>query len=323
MTIKDQVKEIFYQNRGNFISGEQIAEKLYVSRNAVWKAVKALQNEGYDIKAVTNKGYLLSQNTDIISKSEILDNISNNFIDFKIETFNSLPSTNTYLKSKEMEYEHGTVIIADEQTSGKGRLGRSFFSPNSTGIYMSILLKPKLEAEKAVLITSMTAVAVCNAIIKICNKDPKIKWVNDIFINERKVCGILTEGVINVETGDIGAIILGIGINVFAPSESIPQDISNILGYISEENKADMRNKLIAEILSNISYYYKNFDELLFLQEYKDRSFVIGKTVKVISGKETYDAKAISIDDNCRLIVEKQNGQTEVLSAGEISIKTN
>ena len=322
MTIKDQIIALFENNKGVYLSGEDIADKLNVTRAAVWKAVKSLQDAGYQIDAVTNKGYCLSSDTDIISVSGIKKYLRQDTEDLVLEVYESVTSTNLVLREKaNAGARQGTVVIAASQTGGRGRLGRSFYSPDDTGIYLSILLRPDQAAGDATLITTAAAVAVCEAIEKISDTVPQIKWVNDVFIDGKKVCGILTEASFGLENGKIEYAVLGIGINVYTPLAGFPDEIKNIVGSVLQKRQSDAKNRLAAEVLNNFFSLYQKIGNREFINEYKRRSFVIGKRITVLSGEKAIPATALDIDENCRLIVQYDDGSTAALYSGEISIK--
>jgi BirA family biotin operon repressor/biotin-[acetyl-CoA-carboxylase] ligase len=323
LDLKEQVLETLENNKGQYVSGNELAEKHYVSRNAVWKAVKALQEEGHRISAVTNKGYCLDTDSDIFSAQSICKYLHDTDYPFRLEVHKTVTSTNTVLKQLAARGEaEGLVVVAEEQTAGKGRLGRSFFSPNGTGVYFSLLLRPKVNAGDATLITTAAAVSVAKAIETVTESKAEIKWVNDVFCGGKKVCGILTEGSFDMESGGLEYAVLGIGINVSRPVNDFPQEISNVATGISDgEASAELRSRLIAETLKCFWAYYKNLPDKSFLQEYKKRSFVLGRDILVLSGNTTKKARAIDLDDECRLIVRYEDGLTETLSSGEVSIR--
>jgi BirA family biotin operon repressor/biotin-[acetyl-CoA-carboxylase] ligase len=227
MAIKQKILEIFELDKGRYISGEELAAKLAVSRTAVWKAVKSLQDDGYAIAAVSNKGYCLSNTTDILSAQSITKYLEEAASNFHIEMYKTVDSTNNKLKELARQgAPEGTVVIAKEQTHGKGRMNRSFHSPAETGIYMSILLRPKFSTADAILITTAAAVAVAQAVEAVAGREAKIKWVNDVFCDGKKICGILTEASVDIESGSLEYAILGIGINVIAPQNGFLDDIT-------------------------------------------------------------------------------------------------
>ena len=197
MSVKDEVLKELENNKGDYISGGQLADNLGVSRNSVWKAIKALEKSGYEINAIPNKGYCLAEKNDILSSYSIKQHLKNPHLD--ISVFSSVTSTNTILKEMaEQGAKEGTVIIAEEQTAGRGRTGKQFYSPKGTGIYISILLRPDIPAEESLFLTTSAAVATARAIEDVSDKRALIKWVNDIYLEDKKTCGILTEGAFNV-----------------------------------------------------------------------------------------------------------------------------
>ena len=233
--------------------------------------------------------------------------------EYPVHFFESTTSTNTVAKELEL---HGTLVIARHQTGGRGRLGRTFASPDDSGIYMSIVLNP--ESANPVLITTAAAVAVCKAIEKICGQNPQIKWVNDIYLNGKKVCGILAEAVSDHKTGQITHIVLGIGIN--CNSAAIPEELADIAGAVEGDYSI---NQLAAEVHNQMMML---MDEPSFIEEYRQRSMVIGKTVSVYKGGYTPDkpgapARVLDIDNAGGLKVIYSDGSRETLSSGEISIR--
>lgn len=325
MSVKDKTLSVLENNKGIYISGEDLAKELFVSRNAIWKAIKSLKNDGYNISSVNNRGYCLSTDTDILSSQSISKylNKDNNY--FNIKVYKTINSTNSAIKELAINGEkEGTVIIAEEQTEGRGRFGRKFHSPKKAGIYMSILLRPQMHSSRAFLITTATAVAIAEAIENISNKKIKIKWVNDIYCDNKKVCGILTEASFDFESGIIDHAVLGIGINVKPPEGGFTEEIKNIATSIFDDKnsvQADIRSRLIAEVLTRFWSYYKNIEDRSFLEEYKSRSLLINKEINVLSKNSSEKAVAIEIDDECRLKVKMEDGSIRLLSSGEVSIR--
>ncbi|MBS7114329.1 MAG: biotin--[acetyl-CoA-carboxylase] ligase [Ruminococcus sp.] len=324
MAIKDKVLELLDDNKGKYLSGEQLADTLGCTRGAVWKAVKALQENGYPISAVTNKGYSLDENTDILSLAGIKKYLDPDRQGLEIEVYKEVSSTNLVLKDYANQgVPEGRIVIAGMQTQGRGRLGRSFFSPSDSGLYMSILLRPDMAAADAVKITTAAAVSVALAVEKVSDQKPDIKWVNDIYLEDKKTCGILTEGAFNVETGKLDYAIVGIGINVCIPDGGFPDNIKDIATAIFDKqtDSINKRSILIANLLDYFMEYYKDFKSKSYVKEYIERSMIIGKTITVIEGSKTSVAKAIDIDKNCRLKVQFEDGTTKWLSSGEVSTK--
>lgn len=325
MSTKNRILELLEQQRGESISGEHLAEILSISRNAVWKAVKELQKEGYHIVAVTNKGYCLSDENDIVSIPGIKPFLSEKTQPYanKIQVYKSLESTNK--TAKEMAVagaEHGTVIISDCQTMGRGRYSRNFFSPSGGGLYMSIVLRPEaLHFKNPTSVTAFAAVSVCEAIESISKKVPNIKWVNDIFLNGKKVCGILTEAVTDFESGGLDWIVLGIGINVYIRAEDFPGDLQSLATSIyPDERIPGVRNKLSAEIINRILGFETSPSETEIFEKYKKRLMMLGKKITVNQNQMEYRATAIDVDSVGHLIVKNENGEIITLSTGEIRI---
>ncbi len=235
-----------------------------------------------------------------------------------LETVNS---TNMYLKERADITTHGTVVIAKSQTAGRGRFVRKFHSPKNSGIYMSIFLQPDLAAESSVLITTAAAVAVSEACEALSGNTCKIKWVNDVLINSKKICGILTEGAINAESLKLKYAILGIGVNVYEPAGGFCEDIKDIAGCVFEKEEKDLSSRLAAEIINRFMKYYNELESKSFLQGYRERCDTLGKAVTVIKGENTREATALDIDNNCRLLVEYEDNTKEFISSGEVSVK--
>lgn len=323
MSTKEKVLYELENRKGEFISGTSLAKKFNVSRNAIWKAIKTLESLGYEIDAITNKGYKLSEDSDKISASLIGSMLNTSYIGREIEILQSVDSTNTYAKeiAKQQTVKQGYTIISETQTEGKGRMGRSFESPANTGIYMSIILRPTFNIELTQLLTSCVATAVANAVDRLYGTDTKIKWVNDLFLNGKKYCGILTEASISFELGQLEYAIIGIGINAKSLKGSLSPKIQDIATSIEDECKMTItRNVLIAEILNNLEKYVENIENRTFMNEYRKRSFIIGKTVVITSNGKTKQALAINIDDNAGLVVQFSDGTTEILNSGEARI---
>ncbi len=367
LTSRDKVLILLESQKGQYVSGEEIASQLGISRTAVWKAVKILKRDGYRIDSVTNRGHCLSPGSDILSEKTIRGYLSENgdLQPIALDVFDTVGSTNTVClqhASEEMHHVSAGVsekdntphpvyaAISGGQTRGRGRRGRTFFSPSGTGLYMSILLRPAgLGAEQAVKYTTVAAVAVAEAIEAVSGKTASIKWVNDIYVEERKVCGILTEASFNPEDGTLDYAVVGIGINVYEPQGGFPPEIKDRAGALAasvcrnhwddhandpESNevlKNGGRNRLAAEIISRFLSALDDqlippsgdaSDPPLYAAKYRQRCFVIGHDVDVIkAGSDPRKAHVLDVDSECRLIVRYENGAEEVLSSGEISIR--
>ncbi len=322
--LKNDILTLFEANKGSYVSGQELALKFGVSRAAVWKAVKTLQNEGYRISAIPKKGYLLSRDSDIMSSQSISPFLRGEAARLRLDVRKSVTSTNSELKKIAANGEEpGLVLIANEQTAGRGRMGRSFYSPANNGIYMSLLLNPGITSDKAVLLTSLAAVSTARAIERVSGEVVGIKWVNDLYCNGKKIVGILTEGGINMETGALEYAVIGIGVNVF--TSSLPVELSNIAGSLTNAEKTEKkrfnRSRLAAEILNQLTEDLPNLERKAHLPEYKARSVILGKDIYVIKNGKKLPAQALDIDENAALIIKYKNGSTETLFSDDVSIK--
>ena len=240
-----------------------------------------------------------------------------------LHVFDVVDSTNTVLRNMANDgYGEKTVVIANEQKQGRGRKGRTFFSPSDSGIYMSILLRPENNIENAVLITAAAAVCVARAIDKVCGVNCEIKWVNDIYIENKKVCGILAESALDTKTASVKYIILGIGINLYRPKDDFPSEIQNVAASILDNKEnTDLRNQVAAEIINEFFKVYHDVGSNEIYNEYKDRLMLIGKDVIVYNADKEYEATVVDLDENFRLCVRTKNGKEIRLNSGEVSTK--
>ncbi len=347
-SIKEEVLYSLENANGKPISGQELANKVGSSRAAIWKVIESLRSDGYIIDATQNSGYTINKLSSHLSKEGITKELKRYLIN---ETSNeihrpsliflkSIDSTNkecsrmisndTIPKDFLFPIQVGEsgiklIIISNEQKSGRGRLGRQFFSPKDTGLYMSLVIKPTFKIENITLLTTMVSVVLCRVFEKIANVDSQIKWVNDIFFDDKKVAGILTEGITNFETGEIEHIILGIGINCF--TKNFDENAGQIAGSLSSETFS--RNTLAAAIIYNchkLLTEMSNFDlsnptlpQLEYLEEYKRRSMLLGKEIVILNTNKITTAHAIALDGS--LITKDNDGNTEKLSSGEVSIR--
>lgn len=321
MSTKEDLLGLLESHKGIYISGQEIAQKLNVSRAAIWKAVKALREAGYGIDAVTNKGYCLPESTDILSPQGIEKYLlqENQFL--TIEVVPTVTSTSTLVRERANSgAPEGYFLASNGQTDGRGRQGRMFYSPQDTGIYFTLLLRPQnCRGEQAARLTTMAAVALCEAVETVSGKSPKIKWVNDIFLDGKKICGILTEGAFNLENGILEYAALGVGINLYASEQGFPPELQNVAGVIAQHPGDDLKNRLTAEFLNRFFAYYRGERE--YIPIYREYSLVLGREITILSGEYKRKAVAYGIDDACRLQVRYPDGNTDLLSSGEISIQ--
>ena len=323
MTTKEKLLALLEDSKGTFFSGEEIARTLQVSRAAVWKAVNALREDGYTIDAATNKGYRLSPDSDILSPQGIRRFLKPEYRDLDLTVLPTAPSTNTLVREKANQGRpEGCIIIACEQTDGRGRYGRQFFSPVDSGVYLSLLLRPTAYSpQQATCLTAAAAAAMCQAIEAVTGQQPGIKWVNDIFLHGKKVCGILTEAAVGLETGTLNYMVLGAGVNLYPPAEGFPEEIQSIAGSVLERSCPEAKNRLVGEFLNRFWDFYSHPECRAYLEDYRARSLAIGRNVTVLSAGKAVSAYAYGIDDDFRLLVRYENGDTEALSYGEIRIQ--
>lgn len=323
MTTKEKLLALLEDSKGTFFSGEEIARTLQVSRAAVWKAVNALREDGYTIDAATNKGYRLSPDSDILSPQGIRRFLKPEYRDLDLTVLPTAPSTNALVREKANQGRpEGCVIVACEQTAGRGRYGRQFFSPIDSGVYLSLLLRPTAYSpQQATCLTAAAAAAMCQAIEAVTGQQPGIKWVNDIFLHGKKVCGILTEAAVGLETGALDYMVLGAGVNLYPPVKGFPEEIQPIAGSVLERSCPEAKNRLVGEFLNRFWDFYTHPECRTYLEDYRSRSLAIGQNVTVLSAGRAVSAYAYGIDDDFRLLVRYENGDTEALSYGEIRIQ--
>ncbi|MBU3175468.1 biotin--[acetyl-CoA-carboxylase] ligase [Clostridium estertheticum] len=322
--MKEKILELLKASGNDFVSGQKISEVLGVSRAAIWKHIKVIKEDGYEVEAISRKGYRIISSPDILTFEEIKNYLNTECIGKNIIYCNSIGSTNTKAKElAEMGEGHGTVIISEEQTLGRGRLGRNFLSPKYKGIWMSIILRPNILTENISKITLLGAAAVQKAIMKMGVKT-SIKWPNDIILNSKKVCGILTE--MSGEIDHVNYLVMGIGINVNLEKEDITTDLKDVATSIKIESGNLMDRKLLlASILNIFEELYSDFVENDSIKETleicRKNSVLIGKEIQLINRGKVTIAKAIDISDKGELVVENSSGNVEHIVSGEVSIR--
>lgn len=322
--MKTKILSLLKENNNNFVSGQNISDKLGVTRAAIWKYMNALKEDGYNIESVSKKGYKLISSPDILSLEEISPYLNTKFIGRNVIYFDSIDSTNTKAKALgDAGEKNGTIVVAEEQTNGRGRLGRAWVSPKYKGIWMSIILRPDLNPLEATKITQIAAAAVVTSTEELGIKT-LVKWPNDIVINHKKVCGILTE--MNAELTKINYIVVGIGINVNLDENEFPEDINLVATSLKIETKASVnRQQLVAKILNNFEKLYLKFVEENDIKPSiticKEKSALIGNEILIVNRGESIKALALDIDENGRLLVKYENGREEFLISGEVSIR--
>lgn len=315
----------------SYVSGQELCESFGVSRTAVWKAVNQLKSEGYCIDSVTNKGYLLTENADVLTTSEIESRLKTRWLGHPVYCYEEMDSTNSQLRrmaDADSGITSGITAITDNQVQGKGRRGRSWQAPAGVNIAMSFLLKPDYSPDVASMLTIIAALAVCEGTDKtirdwgLASDECQIKWPNDVIINKKKYCGILTE--MNVESDYIGYVIVGIGLNV--NTESFPEEIEDkATSLYMQLGKKVQRAEIVNNVLCAFEKYHDIFEKeqnlSFILDEYNRRLVSMDKAVRVLDPKGEYSGVSKGINELGELIVEKDNGETINVYAGEVSVR--
>lgn len=305
-----------------YVSGQELCNKFGVSRTAIWKAINQLKDMGYEIEAVPNKGYHLVSAPDVMNEAEITSLLHTEWAGQELFCFDEIDSTNTKAKElAEQGYPSGTLIVADRQIAGRGRRGRSWDSPAGIGIFMTLLLKPDINPNNASMLTLVAALATAQAISDVTGAEAKIKWPNDIVINGKKVCGILTE--MSAQFDYINHIVIGIGINVH--NESFPEEIRETASsLLLESGKRIHRADLIARFLERFEASYAIFlqteDLEGLMKDYNALLVNIQKQVRILDPKEPFEGKAIGITKRGELIVDTWESR-KLVSSGEVSVR--
>ena len=320
--MKEEILRLLRSADG-YISGQELCNRFGVSRTAVWKAINQLKEAGYEIEAQQNKGYRLMAAPDLMTEAEIKSLMHTEWVAKEVLYFDTIDSTNTKAQElAEKGYPSGTLVVADKQESGKGRRGRSWVSPSGTGIFMTLMIKPDINPNNASMLTLVAALAVAKAITSVTGEEAMIKWPNDIVVNSKKVCGILTE--MNAQFDYINHIVVGIGINVH--NESFPEEISQMASSLMIEagGKRFHRAQIIAETMSYFEQYYDTFlkthHHSALVREYDELLVNRNKSVRVLDPKEPFDGKAMGITPKGELIVDTWESR-KLVSSGEVSVR--
>ena len=311
------------KNSEDFVSGEKMSEEFNMTRSGIWKYINMLKEDGYNIESLPRKGYRIVSSPDILIYEEIKEYLKTDFLGRNIHYYQSIDSTNKKAKEIAFNEKEGTVLIAEEQLEGKGRMGREWISPRGKGIWMSIILKPKVEPMEVSKITLLGAAAVHKALENM-NVNSGIKWPNDILIGDKKICGILTE--MNCELNMINYVVMGIGINVNLDDNDIPEDLKDKATSIKIDQGEEIdRKKLVANILNEFEKLYIPFKDKGNAKEAIDicrkNSAIMGREVKIIQGEEVKIGKVIDLNEEGELMVEFGDEHIENIFSGEISIR--
>lgn len=322
---RETILSLLLAHQEDYLSGEAMSQQLGISRAAVWKAIETLRQEGYVITSAPNRGYRLDSAPDRIREGELSGHLSGCSLGSHLLCLDVIDSTNTECKRQAMAgAPHGLAVLSEEQTGGRGRLGRSFQSPKGCGLYLSLLLRPNLPPQEDVDFTAWVAVAVCDGIEAACGVRPQIKWTNDIVLGGKKLCGILTELGLESETNSLQYLVTGIGINVNHTPEDFDEEVRSIATSLSMYlGKPVRRAALAVEILKALDRMYAGFphNKQEYLGRYRSDCLTVGKDVQLITPVSRQEARALSIDDEFRLVVELPDGTQKALSAGEVSVR--
>ena len=322
---RETILSLLLEHQNQFLSGESMSQQLGISRAAVWKAIESLRQEGYVITSAPTRGYRLDSAPDRIREGELSSHLKHCELGSSLVCLDTIDSTNTECKRRAMaRAPHGLAILSEEQTGGRGRLGRSFHSPQGCGLYLSLLLRPQLPPQEVVDFTAWVAVAVCDGIEAACGIRPKIKWTNDIVLGGNKLCGILTELGLESETNSLQYLVTGIGINVNHSPEDFDEEIRAIATSLAQYlGKPVRRASLAAEVLKALDKMYSGFpyNKQEYLERYRADCITPGNQVQLITPVSRQEAYARSIDDEFRLVVEFPDGTQKALSAGEVSVR--
>ena len=307
----------------DYISGERMSEAFGVSRSMIWKVIKGLRDEGYVIDSVTNKGYKLVGVPDLVTEEEIRSVLETEIFGREIYDFSEIDSTNVIAKARAREGAgEGVVFIAESQTGGKGRLGKNWVSPSGTGIWMSVVVRPEIVPQEVSGITLVVGLAICKAIREVTDLPAYIKWPNDIVVNGKKVCGILTE--MSAEIDRVNYVIIGIGINV--NTTKFPKELQEVATSIKIESGVQYRRKdIVAKVLMFFEEYYQQYIQgqslVGILDAYKSLCITLKNEVSIINKSQSYRATPVDIDESGALVVKKEDGTRETITSGEVSVR--
>ncbi len=319
---KEEVLRALMHHGDDFLSGQELADLLQISRHGVWKYIDKLRQEGYAIEARTRQGYRLVGVGDVLGREEVLCQLKA-ADDFQIEYHATIDSTNNRARAlAEAGAPAWTVVLADSQSQGRGRMGRAFHSPATSGIYMSVVIRPECEVAHASLLTIAAATAVAESIEEVCGVEAKLKWVNDCFVGGKKVAGILTEGAVGLEEQQLRYAVVGIGINVAPPKEGFPKELATIAtSVLSEAPTQPVRSVLAARILERLKSYADGLLAKTYMPIYRDKLMMLNQDVTLIQGNTERVVHVCDISESGGLIIRDVFGTIETVSSGEISVR--
>lgn len=323
---RERVIKLLRAKGEGYVSGEELSEVLGITRAGVWKEIERLRAAGYDIEAKKSAGYRLLSTPDALTEEEISRGVTGRVIGRRLICLDTVDSTNNYAKKIAQDgAPDGTAVVSECQTGGRGRMERPFQSPAGKGIYLSVIMKPDLPPGNIVPITAMGAVAVCGAIEKVCGVRPGIKWTNDIVLNGKKICGILTEMSVEAERVALQYVVMGIGVNVLQEPEDFGEEVRGMASSLKHElGKSFSRPALAAGILNELDAVYSEINRGSLdsmLKAYRASCVNIGRDVRVIGYGSEMTGRAVDIDEKYGLVVETGNGERMTVRSGEVSVR--
>lgn len=322
---RESILALLRAHEGTFVSGEEISGGL--SRTAVWKAVDALRRDGYVIEARTGLGYRLVSSPDALTELEIRRFLGQTaVVGRELRCFDEIDSTNTYAKQIALSGAlDGTVVVANCQTAGRGRMDRSFQSPRDKGVYLSVLLRPELPPDRLLSVTALAGVAVCRTVERVCGVCPGLKWPNDPVLGKKKLCGILTELALEGETGRVQSLVLGIGINVLQTRKDFPPEVAEMATSLAMElGRPVSRPALAAALIQELDQLYADLkagDLSAYLSAYRRDCVNLGRTVQLIGPEGRETVTAVDIDQDFGLVVRDADGAEKTVRSGEVSVR--
>ena len=320
--MRQDILDYLMENQGTFVSGQKISELFGISRTAVWKHIRVLKQRGYVIESYTKKGYCLKEAPELLRPEQIANGLKTGLFGKKIVYFEKVDSTNTVAKRlADQGADEGTIVVAEEQTGGRGRLDRSFISPFAQGIWFSLILRPTFPPMEVSKLTLVAAVALTKVLRRAGLIHCGIKWPNDILVGDKKLVGILTE--LNASVEKINYVVMGIGINTALGKKALPRELKKTVTSFAIENVPVQRVELLQDVLRELERYYDVAGEQGFapiLEEWKVLSCMLGRDVEVSASDRSFTGKAVTLDENGNLMVETANGMERVL-AGDVRVR--
>ena len=321
MTSRDRILNFFRERPGQYVSGQEISDALNISRAAVWKQVKALRELGFDIDSKHSAGYSLISSPDLLLAADIKKGLNSKIVGTSIETFSALDSTNIYARQAgENDSEQGLVVLADQQTAGRGRLGRSWVSPSGVNIYCSVLLRPQIPVQEAPQLTFLSAVSVAETIEKCCGLKAQVKWPNDVLVDGLKIAGLLNE--MSAETERIHFVVLGMGINLNITADQLPERQNYpATSVLLLTGKQVDRCAFVTELLQTLDGYYNELLNQGFTpirKRWEERCNIMDQQVRVEQGDVVQVGTVVGLDSDGSLLLQTEDGDVKKIVSGDV-----